>query len=185
MKRNLLNPLLTITLCAALFAASTAPGQTDTNAPTPFQNPVTTVTTWLTSSDPALTNSFPSARGDLFAAGDYQNGLNVATELGVDLKLNTLYKKAPAGLALQSVTQNASVAGVVTQQKFDIAYLLNLGDCQIGPAVGGGYDFNKKKGLLEVGVDIKKMVSTHSFVILGVRLQSTTPQFRFGTGINF
>ena len=152
------------------------------------QGALTTIENFFGSYDPALTNAFPTARGQVWTAGAYQNSQNIGAELGLDLALRTVKTNWPQNIALENVFRSEAVAGTIAQEDLMVLYRKPIGDAQLFAGGGLGDQVRKDRfgPVVEIGAD--KMASKNGFLKVGLRLEEgyKNPLTVFlGGGINW
>jgi hypothetical protein len=164
------------------------PAQTVTPSQLTPQGALTTIENFFGSFDPALTNAFPLARGQVWTAAAFQNSANIGAELGLDLPMRTIHTNWPQNIALENVFRSEAVAGTIAQEDLMVLYRKPIGDAQL--FVGGGVGDQTRKTRIgpvaEMGAD--KMVSKNGFLTVGLRLEDGYKNpltVFFGGGINF
>lgn len=155
-----------IALCLLMLlglVALNASAQTNTvPAPTPGGF-LTSVGQYFTSFNPELTNTFPSARAEIWAGVDYQSGVDIAASLGIEWRA---YKK----LSLVSVTRNAGIAGTIVSQQLDVGLNFDLQDVQLTVGLGGGYEFLEETPFGCAFAEVKKALTPNTFA--GARIET-------------
>lgn len=147
-------------LSAMILAfALPARAQIDTNTP-PIPSFFSSVGSYFTSFNTNLT-TFQTDKMNLSAGMDYQNGLNISANLL--LEYNAIGK-----ISLESETRNASIAGTIVSQQAGLGLNFVLHDVKLTLYADGGYDFRDQKPFAEIGSRLKKALTEHTYMGLGI-----------------
>jgi hypothetical protein len=170
-KQNLIKRIRLVTSAATLALCLTASAQQVQPPPiesvltnTPVGSFFGSVTKFFTTFNPDLTNVFASARGQVWLGAEYVSGLNTAASLGLEYPI---WKS----ISLESVTRNAGVAGTILSQQGGVGLSFNLNDVQLTGYVDGGYDLHNNRAYAAIGARVKKALTAHTFVGVGIETQ--------------
>lgn len=167
-------------LSASILAlALPARAQVETNMP-PIPSFFSSVGSYLTSFNTNLT-TFQAEKGSISAGMDYQNGLNISANLLIEY--NAIGK-----ISVESETRNASVAGTIVSQQIGAGLNFVIHDVKLTLYADGGYDFLDKKPFAEIGSRIKKALTEHTYIGLGIGARISkqpAPVLTFFTGFTF
>ena len=167
------------TIPAQLTPATTPPAQT---VPGFFSQ----ATDWFTSTDTNNTQ-FQSTKGRIWTGAEYQSGLNIASTFGAEYSISGNWR-------VISLTENASVAGLIVGQKLGIGYdVVRTAGIELTPYAQGGYRWataDIKAGMVgTVGVEIKKALGTRTFTGAGISAdissKQVTPKVTVFAGFSF
>ncbi len=143
-----------------LVFASTVLSQTNQVPPTPLTF-WGDLTSWLTSHNTNNTTLLDN-HGLIWTGAVYQDQLNVANSLG--LEYNAYRPTKTTAVRLESIMQNAGIAGTVVSHQAGVGFDFILYDTKVGASAGGGYSFYKDRGFGYVSLEAVKMVAAHSCV---------------------
>ncbi len=177
MKTRIKYLILSVSLC--LCGLLSARAQTNAPPATP-QSFVTSVQSYFTSFDTNST-TFSNRKFDLWTGMDYVQGVNTAASLGLEYQISS-------GFAVESVTRNAGIAGIILSQQGGIGYSIVHYDTKITGYLDGGYDFDGKRTFAEIGVRAKKALSANTYLGIGISTRypgGRTPTFSVFTGFTF
>lgn len=131
---------------------------------------VGSVTSYFTSFNPALTNTFaPSKNFDLWTGSEYVSGINVAADLGLEYKLPWL-QGTKSHWSAESVTKNAGIAGTILSQQVGVGFNYTITDTRVTGYLDGGYSWLNKSGFAEIGLRAKKALTDNTYAGLGISL---------------
>lgn len=172
--------LLTITALALGLAVTNA----QTNIPATPVGFLNTALGYFTSHNPDLTNAF-NGIGEAWTGADYQNEVNISSSVGLEYNL---IRKPTYNLAIESVTRNAGIAGVIVSEQAGPKFKLIVGgDTEVGIFIEGGYGVSTEgdiKGLHDpfaaIGLDIKKALTQNTFA--GLRFEQDFTFQKSGLG---
>ncbi len=172
MKNKLIRSSLAL-LCAGAFLTGFAIGANaqDNPPPTPPPTPVSffqSVGSYFTSNDTNLDLS--TGKAELWTGMAYQSGVNFAADLGIRYKLSK--PGAASGVALESVTRNAGIAGTIVSQNIGVAYCIYNHAIELSGGLDVGYRFDEYKPDLSVFLDARKALTVNTFAGLRLAVES-------------
>ncbi len=179
--------------CVAALALSlsafalTSQAQT-TNAPTTPQDFLTSVQGFLTSFNPALSNTFAAGKKlTLWTGAEQTLGTITSADLGLSYKLPWL-NSTNSYLSADAVFKNAGVAGTMVAGQGGVAYSYVYVDTEISGYLHGGYDVLHSQPLAAVGLRVRKALTENTFAQIWMELpiqKHYTGAVSFGVGTGF
>ena len=195
MKKLFLPPILSILLILSIIpcqAQTTTqpnllPALTNLESATSPQTTVfQTLSSWMTSSNPALTNTFSTNKSFTIETGaEYVGGRDVAETFILEYNFGRF--------SAESETRNAGIAGIVLSQEIGFGYSVQATvDLRLRGFVDLGYNFDQKCGMSEIGIEAQKGLTDNTFAYIrfseGILFKSSalqTPTIGAGVGITF
>lgn len=130
--------------------------------------------------------AFSSNQLDVDVGMDYVSGVNISSSLGLEY----IFDHMNNGLELsaESVTRNAGIAGIIVSQQAGIGLSKVIYDTKMTVYADGGYSWANKQTYVELGLRLKKQLTTHTFAGIGLSIpiengtRSLQPVFSVFTG---
>jgi len=158
-----------IVLASALAAAlASLPARSQTNTP-PQATFFNSLAQYFSAFD---TNSatFRADTADVWVGADTVNNQNLAASFGIEiLPFHPSTNNLLAALSFESVTRNATVAGVIISEQAGAGFNFTHFDTRLTGYVDAGYRFDARQSYVAPGLRVKKALTDNTYA--GVALE--------------
>lgn len=157
-----------IAFTGLLAAAGLCRAQTNTPPPQQFYQ---TVFGYFSSFNTNLSDTFSTDTVDISAGADTVDNANMAASFTVEvLPFRSSSNVLASGLSIESVTRNATVAGILVSEQGGIGWSATHIDTRVTGYVDFGRRFDTSQNYFAPGLRVKKALTDNTFAGVGLEL---------------